>query len=194
MCWGLGELSGFDSTNWRPLFPRQGQDGCGGCGGVVLVMVVLMVVLVKNVTLVPTDDDPCFVLTAPLSHMTLYFSIYKHTNSHQIYYLWRSSTMRRIPGMSKSLPFHITGGPHTGNPNASKVPQPTRCIRKHVSRENLTSPTRACTAKADHQRPIPSVAPVCGEFINPIHYYCNLQQSWCRLSPVSSDANRPYFR
>ena len=84
MCWGLGELSGFDSTNWRPLFPRRGLDGCGG---VVLVMVVLMVVLVKNVTLVPTDDDPCFVLTAPLSHMTLYFSIYKHTNSHQIYYL-----------------------------------------------------------------------------------------------------------
>ena len=65
MCWGLGELSGFDSTNWRPLFPRQGQDGCGGCGGVVLVMVVLMVVLVKNVTLVPTDDDPCFAFTAP---------------------------------------------------------------------------------------------------------------------------------
>ena len=88
MCWGLGELSGFDSTNWRPLFPRRGLDGCGG---VVLVMVVLMVVLVKNVTLVPTDDDPCFVLTAPLSHMTLYFSadrsIYKQTNSHQIYYL-----------------------------------------------------------------------------------------------------------
>ena len=27
MCWGLGELSGFDSTNWRPLFPRRGQDG-----------------------------------------------------------------------------------------------------------------------------------------------------------------------
>ena len=41
MCWGLGELSWFDSTNWRPLFLRRGQDGCGG---VVLVMVVLMVV------------------------------------------------------------------------------------------------------------------------------------------------------
>ena len=50
MCWGLGELSGFDSTNWRPLFPRRGLDGCGG---VVLVMVVLMVVLVKKMTLVP---------------------------------------------------------------------------------------------------------------------------------------------
>ena len=91
MCWGLGELSWFDSTNWRPLFPRRGQDGCGGCGGVVLVMVVLMVVLVKKMTLVPTDDDPCFAYTAHFSHMTLYFcanrSIYKHTNSHQIYYL-----------------------------------------------------------------------------------------------------------
>ena len=73
MRWGLGELSGFGSTNWRPLFPRRGQDGCGGCGGVVLVMVVLMVVLVKKMTLVPIDDDPCFAITAPLSHMTLYF-------------------------------------------------------------------------------------------------------------------------
>ena len=88
MCWGLGELSGFDSTNWRPLFPRQGQDGCGGCGGVVLVMVVLMVVLVKKMTLVPTDDDPCFAFTAPFSHMTstsvpigLYTSIPKVTKS-----------------------------------------------------------------------------------------------------------------
>ena len=70
MCWGLGELSGFDSTNWRPLFPRRGHDGCGGCGGVVLVMVVLMVVLVKKMTLVPTDDDPCFAFTAPFSHIT----------------------------------------------------------------------------------------------------------------------------
>ena len=67
MCWGLGELSGFDSTNWRPLFPRRGQDRCGG---VVLVMVVLMVVLVKKMTLVPTDDAPCYAFTAPFSHMT----------------------------------------------------------------------------------------------------------------------------
>ena len=67
MCWGLGELSGFDSTNWRPLFPRRGQDRCGG---VVLVMVVLMVVLVKKMTLVPTDDDPRFAFTAPFSQIT----------------------------------------------------------------------------------------------------------------------------
>ena len=70
MCWGLGELSGFDSTNWRPLFPSRCQDGCGG---VVLVMVVLMVVwwMVKKMMLVPTDDDPCFAYTAHFSHMTL---------------------------------------------------------------------------------------------------------------------------
>ena len=47
---------------------------------------------------------------------------------------------------------------------------------------------------ADDERPIPTSAPMCGEFINPLHYYCNLQQF-----PVSSigpggDANGAYFR
>ena len=46
---------------------------------------------------------------------------------------------------------------------------------------------------ADDERPIPSGARMCGEFINPLHYYCNLQQ-FLVSSMVGGDANGPYFR
>ena len=49
--------------------------------------------------------------------------------------------MRRIPGMPKSLPLQITGGPQAGKPNASQVPQPTCCILlpRASEAENLAS-------------------------------------------------------
>ena len=36
--------------------------------------------------------------------------------------------------------------------------------------------------------------PVCGEFINPLHYYCNLQQFPVSSMAAGGDANGPYFR